>query len=496
MDTHAMCLCRASFPVSVLLALLAAPSFASEVDGDGVDANPRASAAALTPDPALRASARGAIPAGGVLLVPESTNRRVLALNPATGDVIDPNFVPADAVNLTTPINAQLSPDGTRVLVSDQIGDVIQAFDVTTGAFVSTFAPAGGVNLAIADNIRGWAYAANGNLLVTVGAGANNNAIAQFSPTGAVLPNFIAPASGGIASPFDVFRIPTTAGPLTQGQYLVSNSSNGQVNRFNADGTSVGLFATAGTFAQQITQAPNGNILVAAFSPPANEGIFEFTPAGVEVARLDNPTTAGYRGVHVLANGNVLTTTGAGIHELDRTTGALVRTIVPAISGRYIEFVSAGAGPQPADLALTAVLSAPIIIDQPASLALTLRNLGPGAAPNSRVTITLPAGASWVSDTCATTGSATLRTWAAGNLANAAQLSCTLTLRFATAGTFAIALAAQSDATDPNPGNSTFSVNASIAAPATPVPALSLFGLGLLVMLLTLGAVATARVRP
>jgi uncharacterized repeat protein (TIGR01451 family) len=466
---------------------------ASEVDGDGPDPNPRASAAALTPDPALRALVRGAIPAGGVLLVPESTNQRVLALNPATGDVIDPNFVPADATNLSTPVNAQLSPDGTLVLVSDQLDDVIQAFDVTTGAFVRTFAPAGGVNLGIADNIRGWTYAANGNLLVTVGSGTNANAIAQFSPTGAALANFIAPSVGGIASPFDVFRIPSTSGPLTAGQYLISNSSNGQVNRFNADGTSVGLFATAGTFAQQITQAPNGNILVAAFSPPAGEGVFEFTPAGVQVARLDNATTSGYRGVYVLANGNVLTTTGAGIHELDRSTGALVRTIVPAVSGRYIEFVSAGAGPQPADLALTAVLSGPILVDQPATLALTLRNLGPGAAPNARVTVTLPAGASWVSDTCATTGTATLRTWAAGDLANLAQVPCTMTLRFASAGTFAIALAAQSDATDPTPGNSTFSVNASVAAPATPVPTLSLFGLVLLV--LTLAAVATARLR-
>lgn len=476
-----------------LLLLASASAVASEQNGDSIDSNPRASAAALTPDPALRALVRGGIPAGGVLLVPESTNQRVLALNAATGDVIDPNFVPADAANLSTPINAQLSPDGTLVLVSDQLDDAVQAFDVVTGAFVRTFAPAGGANVAIADNIRGWTYAANGNLLVTVGSGANANAIAQFSPTGAALANFIAPSTGGIASPFDIYRIPVSAGPLVAGQYLVSNSSNGQINRFDAGGAPLGLFATAGTFAQQIVQAPNGNILVAAFSPPANDGVFEFTPAGVQVARLDNATTSGYRGVHVLANGNVLTTTGAGIHELDRTSGALVRTIVPAVSGRYIEFVSAGAGVAPADLALTAAFGGAVVVEQPANFVLGLQNLGPGAAPNARVQITLPPSASLLADTCATTGSLAVRTWNVGTLASSAQATCTLTLRFASPGAFAIALSATSDAPDPVAGNSSFSFSGSVGAPTIAVPTLSLLALGILALLLAASALWIAR---
>ena len=451
------------FVLASFLPLLASATDA-ERNGVDIDSNAPATAAQLAPDPLRRAQVLGAIPAGGVLLVAESTNRRVLALDPATGDVIDANFVPADAVNLQTPVSAMLSPDGTQVLVSDQIRDVIQGFDVTSGAFVATFAPAGGANLAIADNIRGWEYAADGNLLVSVGGGANNNAIARFSPSGAPLTNFIAPGLGGIASPFDVFRLPVTSGPLLAGEYLISNSSNGGVNRFSASGVPVANFATAGTFAQQIAQADNGNVLVAVFSPPANDGVFEFSPTGTQIARLDNPTLAGYRGVWELANGNILTTNGGGIHELDRTTGALVRTIVPAVSARYIEFVQGAAAP-PADLALTGS-SGPISLGQPATINLTLTNNGPGAATNASVLLTLPPAVVYLSDSCATAGTPTARTWTAGNLAAAASANCSVTVRIDQPGTFIISAVARADGSDPQPGNNALNLPLGVAARA------------------------------
>ncbi len=471
------------------LACCLSPAVASEQVGTTPDSNPPASAAELAPDPARRAQVLGTLPSG-ILLVPESTNRRVLALDPGTGDVLDPNFIPADSVNLQTPIQAKLSPDRTRVLISDQIRDVIQAFSIATGAFIETFAPAGGANNAIADNIRGWEFTPTGNALVTVGAGANNNAIAQFSPTGVPLANFIAPSVGGIASPFDIYRMPAASAPIAAGDYLVSNATNGQVNRFSSTGAPVALFATAGTFAQQILRARNGNILVAAFSPPAAEGVYEFSPTGTQVARLDNATTSGYRGVWELANGNILTTTGTGIHELDRTSGALVRTVVSGISARYIDFVQVQ---QDADLVLTGTVGS-AQVQQPFNVNLTLTNAGPGNANNARVIVNLPMGMSYIADTCATVAITGGRRWNAGNLAAGAQANCTLTLRVELAGRFEIAASASSDTNDPIPSNNSAILGVAVAA--QPVPSLTVDRLLVLVLVLLLVGIAALRLRP
>jgi hypothetical protein len=80
------------------------------------------------------------------------------------------------------PIRAQLSPWGT-ITVSNQLEDVVQEFD-TNGVYIKLLAPAGGVNNAILDNIRGHEYRPNGNLVVTVAGGANDEAIAEFDQSG------------------------------------------------------------------------------------------------------------------------------------------------------------------------------------------------------------------------------------------------------------------------------------------------------------------------
>lgn len=271
------------------------------------------------------------IPPGGLLLVPESTNDRVMAFDPISGDLVNADYIPADPDNLSTPISVVLKFDGNGFLVSDQIDDVVQEYSLT-GAYVGVFAPAGGVNTAILDNIRGIAYRPNGNLLVTVGGGTNSNAIAEFDGAGAYLGNFIANGAGGLDSPFDVL--------LRTNDYLVSGITSDQIHSYNLAGAANPALTAINTFPEQLAVAANGNILVANFSG-TEEGVVEYTAAGALVGIYDPAALGGYRGVYELPGGNILTTNGSGVHEIDRA-GNLVETKISGVSARFITFVQGG----------------------------------------------------------------------------------------------------------------------------------------------------------
>lgn len=58
----------------------------------------------------------------------ESTNDKVWSINSSTGDVINPNYIPTDPVNLNTPTQARLSPRG-KITISDQNNDGVFAYD-------------------------------------------------------------------------------------------------------------------------------------------------------------------------------------------------------------------------------------------------------------------------------------------------------------------------------------------------------------------------------
>ncbi len=267
------------------------------------------------------------IPEGGLLLIPESTNKRVMAFDPITGDLYDADFIPADEVNLSTPIQAALHPDGNSILVSDQIEDGILQYDLE-GNFMGWFAPAGGVNNAILDNVRGWCIKADGNILVTVGSGSNEDAIAEFDATGNSVGNFIAPNSALMDGPFDVIYRDV------QDDYLVTGLTSDAVHQYDNAGVYIGDLATGINFPEQVSETPSGNLLVAGFSPPS--GIYEYTSDGTYVGYYNLYT--GLRGVYELGNGNILLTNGSGVYEIDRNN-TLVSTKISGVSGRFISFV-------------------------------------------------------------------------------------------------------------------------------------------------------------
>ncbi len=287
-------------------------------------------------DPNAAAAARGALGTTGVLLIPESTNDRVMAFDPVTGNLIDADFIPADPDNLSTPIQAILSSDGNSILVSDQSDDVVQQYDLD-GLYLGIFAPAGGVDVAILDNVRGISLDPTGNLLVSVGDGANADAIAEFNTSGNFLGNRVANGAGGLDSPFDVL--------VNGSELLIPGVDSDALHRFDLSGTFIADLAVIDNFPEQVHVQTDGNILVANFVG-AQEGVIELTSAGAVVGVYNPVSLGGYRGAYALPNGNILTTNGDGVHEIDRA-GFLVETKIGGVSARFIEFVQPGPPPVP-----------------------------------------------------------------------------------------------------------------------------------------------------
>ena len=248
-----------------------------------------------------------------LLLIPDSTNDRVMAFDPVTGALVDADFIPADPTNLSTPKSALYKSDGLGFLVVDQLDDAVQEYDLT-GAYVGIFAPAGGVNTAIMDNCRSIDYhPATGNLLVSVASGANADAIAEFDPgSGAYLGNFIANGAGGMNGPWDVLFSATEA--------FVSASDSDAVHRYNATtGAYIGDLISVDSFPEQLAWASNGNMLIAEWSG-TQEGIIEVQLDGTVVGTYYTAEIDGPRGVFELPNGNLLVSNGDGVHEITRAS--------------------------------------------------------------------------------------------------------------------------------------------------------------------------------
>lgn len=288
----------------------------------GIENNPPREAP--VPDPAARQRALAMLGNTGLLLIPESSNDRVMAFDPITGDLIDPDFIPSDPINLSTPISAIPSFDGTSILVSDQTNDQIVEYDMD-GNFVRILA---GGNTNILDNIRGIAITPAGTLVATVGSGLSAGSLQEFDENGNHLGAFIAAGSGGLESPFDILFRAT--------DNLVGGITSDTVHRYDNGGTYLDDFTAINTFPEQISQTASGNILIGNFDG-TEEGVVEYTAAGSKVGVYAPGSLSGYRGAWELGNGNILTTTGAGVHEIDRA-GNLVETKIDAVSARFIEY--------------------------------------------------------------------------------------------------------------------------------------------------------------
>ena len=257
------------------------------------------------------------------LMIPDWTFDRVYLFNSVNGDLLDTAFIAHSNPQLQSPKHALQLFDGRSIIVSDQISDLVQKFD-TAGNYVGFFAPSGGVNTSILDNMRGIRFRPNRNLLVTVGSGASQNTIQQFDEDGNHTGTFI---TGNLNSPFDIL--------LRQGDMLITNSSGtNRITKFTHDGVFISPFYSGSNivFPQQMYQLANGNLVVAGFSTPS--GLIMFDSTGNYIRSLTGVT--GCRSSYLLGNGHYLTTNATGVHELDSATGSLIRTVVTGANYQYI----------------------------------------------------------------------------------------------------------------------------------------------------------------
>ena len=239
-------------------------------------------------------------------------------------------------------------------------------------------------------------------------------------------------------------------------------------------------FSAIDTFPEQIVVTGGGNVLVGNFSG-SQEGVVEYSSAGSLIGIYDPASLGGYRGVYELGNGNILTTNGSGVHEIDRS-GNLVSTKISGVSARFIELVTQGGSE--ADLEISKQFLGSLVVGEDADFRITVTNLGPADAAGVVVTDAFPAELTYVSDTCGV-GNANPWVWNIGALVASDTVTCDVTVLVggAVGGQIVNVASVASSTTDPNPSNDT-STAASVAQAPAAIPVLGVSGIALLAALI------------
>jgi hypothetical protein len=251
------------------------------------------------------------------VIMPDSTNNRLVAFDPNTGAVVNTNVF---GLQGGTPIHA--IQVGNEFWISEQVGDRIGrwSFDGTHLGNIGGQFAGGGL-----DNIRGMIQV-GGTIYVANSGTANNapgNAVVMFDLNGNNLGNF---STVGLApSPWAFLE--------HQGGLLVSSSAaNDDIHHFTLGGSSLGTFhnSTSLNFVQQMARAANGNVLAAGFS--SNNVVWMDNSGNI----VNSFTASGARGVYQLGNGNILWSNSAGAHIFDVNT--MTSSLVYAGGGRMFSF--------------------------------------------------------------------------------------------------------------------------------------------------------------
>lgn len=250
------------------------------------------------------------------LMMPDSTNNRIVLFNLADGSVADADYFTLQG---GTPIHAMQV--GYEVWVSEQSGDRVGRWSLD-GAYLGAIG--GGATDGL-DNVRGMSFGSGEILLSNGGAGngAPGPAIVRISFDGAIDGTVVI---GSVSpSPFAILQIGT-------GYLVASTSANDDIHRLNLQLEPVGTFhnSTQLNFAEQMVRLDGGDVLVAGFS---SNNLVRLDSNGTVVSTI---AAVSPRGVAVLGNGNILWTNSAGAHVHDVTTQT--STQVYTGGGRFLDY--------------------------------------------------------------------------------------------------------------------------------------------------------------
>jgi len=271
--------------------------------------------------------------AGFGIMVPDSTNQRVMLFSSADGTLLNNNFIDLTPVSSSVPINAVMIQD--EIWVSDQTTDSIYRYTNDGTTHLGTITGA-------MDNIRGFdhigdtVYVSNGGS----GNGAPGAGLITINVNTHNINGFFATGSSGAGDPFDVLDY--------FGNVLVDDIVGNDIDTFSTGGAFTSTFVESDgisgiNFPEQMNATSLGNVLVGGFGGPA--GIYEYDTAGALLNHYDVGTSV--RGVFELENGNILFTNTTGVHVLDPNSGVITDSIL-GVSARYAE--SYATVPAPATL--------------------------------------------------------------------------------------------------------------------------------------------------
>lgn len=244
------------------------------------------------------------------LIMPDSTNNRIVKFDPFNGAVLNPN---AFGLAGGTPVHAMQV--GNEIWVSEQVGDRVSRWSFTGTSL-------GAISGAL-DNIRGMEEIGGTVFVTNAGTanGAPGAALRLFDTSGNSLGFFATP---GATSPFGALDF--------RGDLLVSSANaNDDIHLYTVGGTSLGTFhnSTSLNFAEQMNFDSNGNVLVAGFS---SNNVVTLDGSGAIISSF---SASGARGVYQLGNGNILWSNGSGAHVFNPLTGQ--STQVYSGGGRYFD---------------------------------------------------------------------------------------------------------------------------------------------------------------
>lgn len=261
------------------------------------------------------------------LLIPDTDSTAIMELDPFSGELVRPQAIDLDLVTgglAIFPIEVIEAPNG-ELWISDVSADTI-----------FRLSPDGSTLLGTAtgplDQCRGLAPFASGAVVANSGtsAGAPGEALVRVDGSGALV------SSDTIGFPLDVepFTFNGVPGFLVSdifGEDIVfaeQANLSAQTIFHNSNGIS-------GIDTPNQIHVAGSRVFAASASTPV--GIFEYDSSGAELAYFDTSSVGGVRGVHLLGNGNLLFTTGSGVHIYDTSTDAIT-TEFDGASGQFISF--------------------------------------------------------------------------------------------------------------------------------------------------------------